>query len=317
MRVVRPLQVLLALAGSITRHPYRVGIAWINRWMRPVPTSCWLGCIQRPAIRTRFLCWTVAIIVGWLSWSLPVPAVADEIPLEARIQTARSLFDQALDATNKGQFAQAETYWTQLLELFPDNAEIWSNRGNARASQNHLRAAIEDYNAAINRAPNAPDPYLNRGAARENMGDFQGAIADYNQVLNLDPNDAAAYNNRGNAEAGLGEWETAVRDYTQAETLAPEFAIARVNHALALFQIGDRQESLRLLRNLVRKYPTFADARAALTAALWAEGDRGEAESQWVAVVGLDRRYKDLDWVATVRRWPPAMVAALKKFLTL
>lgn len=260
-------------------------------------------------------------LIGFLvcaSWAIvPRPSLADELPLEARVQAARSLFDQAFEATNGGQFAQAERYWTQILELFPDNAEIWSNRGNARASQNRLQEAISDYNEAISRAPNAPDPYLNRGAARENAGDLTGAIADYDHVLELDPNDAAAYNNRGNAEAGLGQWAIAVEDYAQAERLAPDFAIARVNHALALFQVGDRAEALRLLRNLVRKYPTFADARAALTAALWDAGDRGEAESQWVSVVGLDRRYKDLEWVAKVRRWPPAMVAALEKFLKL
>jgi hypothetical protein len=50
---------------------------------------------------------------------------------------------------------------------------------------------------------------------------------------------------------------------------------------------------------------------------LWSAGKQGEAESNWAAVVGLDRRYKDLDWVKTVRRWPPVMVAALEKFLKL
>jgi len=71
------------------------------------------------------------------------------------------------------------------------------------------------------------------------------------------------------------------------------------------------------MRNLVRKYPQFADMRAALTAALWVNGQQGEAESNWVAAVGLDSRYKNLDWVAHTRRWPPTMVAALDRFLRL
>jgi hypothetical protein len=71
------------------------------------------------------------------------------------------------------------------------------------------------------------------------------------------------------------------------------------------------------MRALVRKYPKFADMRAALAAALWETGKRGEAESHWVAVTGLDSRYKDLEWVANVRRWPPSMVAALQKFIKL
>ena len=86
---------------------------------------------------------------------------------------------------------------------------------------------------------------------------------------------------------------------------------------MALYQAGQTEEATRTMRNLVRKYPKFADMRAALTAALWVQGKRGEAESQWVSAVGLDSRYKDAEWVATVRRWPPAMVAALEKFLSL
>ena len=42
---------------------------------------------------------------------------------------------------------------------------------------------------------------------------------------------------------------------------------------------------------------------------------RSEAESNWVSAVGLDRRYKDLEWVATIRRWPPNLVVALDHFL--
>jgi len=57
--------------------------------------------------------------------------------------------------------------------------------------------------------------------------------------------------------------------------------------------------------------------RAALSAALWESGQNGEAESNWFAAVGLDKRYKDLTWVATTRRWSPKMVKALEKFLTL
>jgi hypothetical protein len=71
------------------------------------------------------------------------------------------------------------------------------------------------------------------------------------------------------------------------------------------------------MRNLARKYPKFADMRAALTAVLWVQGQRGEAESNWVAAVGLDRRYEDISWVREIRQWPPNMVAALEKFLKL
>ena len=48
-----------------------------------------------------------------------------------------------------------------------------------------------------------------------------------------------------------------------------------------------RMKLIRNMRNIVRKYPNFADMRAALTAAYWEQGKKGEAESNWVAAVGL------------------------------
>ena len=264
-------------------------------------------------------------LIAFLFWfSSPSPAIAQtasENPgaelSEQSLQTVADLRNKAFKATQIGDFVTAETYWTQLLELLPNEAAIWSNRGNSRVGRNKLEDAISDYDRAIELAPNAPAPYLNRGAALEGLGQWEAAISDYNQLLELAPKDASAYNNRGNAEAGLGEWEAAISDYDKAIELAPTFALAKINYALALYQVGQTQDAIRNMRNLARRYPQFADARAALAAALWDQGQLGEAESNWVAVIGLDSRYKDLNWVGSIRRWPPVMVCALEQFLKL
>jgi tetratricopeptide (TPR) repeat protein len=227
-----------------------------------------------------------ALLVSVASWvGQIVPGMPALLPAPAAIeqQAPDNLAKKAFAATNAGDFATAENYWTQLIDRLPNNAALWSNRGNSRVSQNKLEAAIADYNKAIFLAPDAPDPYLNRGAALE----------------------------------GLGQWQAALTDYRQAADIAPDYAFARANYALALYQTGQTEEAIRTMRNLVRKYPKFPDMRAALTAVLWEQGQRGEAESNWVAVVGLDSRYKDINWVASVRRWPPKMVSALNKFLHL
>ncbi|WP_017715470.1 tetratricopeptide repeat protein [Kamptonema formosum] len=262
--------------------------------------------------------WALLVsVAGWVGHIVPEMPAPVPAPAAIQQQAPDALAKKAFEATNAGDFATAENYWTQLIDQFPDSAALWSNRGNSRVSQNKLEAAIGDYKKAIELAPGAPDPYLNRGTALEGLGQYEAAIADYNRVLELDPRDAAGYNNRGNAEAGLGRWEAALADYRQAANLAPDYAFARANWALALYQTGHTEEAIRTMRNLVRKYPKFPDMRAALTAALWQQGQFGEAESNWVAVVGLDSRYRDINWVASVRRWPPKMVSALDKFLHL
>ena len=259
----------------------------------------------------------ITVSTGFVNVS---PAIAQEQPstyTEAELQEGDELAAKAFTATNAGDFVAAEGLWTQLIERFPSNPASWSNRGNSKVSQNKLSEAIADFNKSIELAPDATDPYLNRGTALEGQGKYVEAIADYNRVLEIDPKDAMAYNNRGNAKAGLGEWEEAIADYKKAADLAPNFAFARANYAIALYQTGEQKEAIRTMKNIVRKYPQFPDMRAALTAALWEQGNRGEAESNWVAVVGMDSRYKDINWVKNVRRWPPVMVAALEKFLSL
>lgn len=267
----------------------------------------WLGRCCAVLVMTAVL-WAVG---------LAAPAIATPTLSDQDIQAIATLRQQAFAASQTGQYPQAEEYWGELLDYLPEEAAIWSNRGLVRASQLHLDEAIADYTQAIVLAPNVPDPYLNRGAAYEMQQAWDAAIADYNQVLALDPEEAGAYNNRGNAEAGLGDWQAAIADYQQAADLDPDFALARVNYGLALYQAGDTAQAIKTLRSVVRRYPNFPDARAALTAALWVDGQQGEAESHWVAVSGLDQRYRDLDWLRHIRRWPPAVADAMAQFLTL
>ncbi len=251
-----------------------------------------------------------------ISHTLPISA--QTLPptfTPAQIEKLNDLKEKAFNATKIGDFGTAEDYWTELIERFPQEAALWSNRGNTRVSQNQLELAIADYNQAIKLAPDAPDPYLNRGTALASLGQWDEAIASYNRVLEIDPQDPAAFNNRGNAQAGLGAWNEAIADYKKAIELASEYPLARANYTLALYQIGESENAMRNIRNLLRRYPQFADMRAALTALLWVQGKHGEAESNWVSVAELDPRYQNLEWVAKTRHWPPLMVEALAKFL--
>lgn len=271
-----------------------------------------------PCLKSVFRSLFIVVLIS-LCWLLPNPAWAlDDVSItEEQVQAGEALANKAFAATDAGDFATAEQYWTQLIRDFPQNPAVWSNRGNARVSQNKLDGAIADFNHAIELAPDQADPYLNRGTALEAKGDFPAAIADYNHVLDIDPQDAFALNNRGNAEGGLGDWQAALADFQQAAAIAPEFAFAQANTALALYELGETQQAITTMRKLVRKYPMFADMRAALTAALWIEGQQGEAESNWVATVGVDGRYQNLTWVKEIRRWPPSMIKALDQFLSL
>lgn len=263
-----------------------------------------------------FLIFSFWIYNGAIESVIALPSQASQFT-EQQITQGEKIAKKAFLASEQGDFATAETYWTELVNQFPENPAVWSNRGNVRIGQYKITEAIADFNRSIEIAPEYPDAYLNRGIAYEVKKLWDKAIADYNQVLEISPEDPVALNNRGNAKAGQQKWQDALEDYQQAANTAHNFPIARGNASLMIYQIGDRSESIRNMRNIVRKYPMYPDIRAALAAALWIEGQQGEAESNWVAAVGLDNRYQDLDWIKNIRRWPPTMVDAIEKFLSL
>jgi tetratricopeptide (TPR) repeat protein len=259
------------------------------------------------------------LIIGLIFFGMIPPTFAQETAIshytKEQLEQAENLAQKAFEAMEKDDLKTAENYWSALIKQFPENPAVWSNRGNVRIGENQIEAAIADFNKAIEIAPDFPDPYLNRAVGYEFQGKWTEAIKDYNKVLTIDPNDAMAYNNRGNAKAGLGNWQDAIADYQKAVDLEADFAFAKANLALGLYQVGNEAKSLEMMRDLVLKYQMFPDMRAALTAVLWEQGKQGEAQSNWVAAMGLDARYQDLTWVKDIRRWPPKMVAALENFL--
>ena len=231
------------------------------------------------------------------------------------------LFDQALSASRQGDFGQALPLWNQVLEMAPDDAAAWSNRGNVQLALGDPEAAIADQTHAIELEPTSPDPHLNRGTAEEALQRWDAAEADYRWILEQaaegDELRASALYNLGNVEGSRGDWPAARACFVTAADTRPGFAMARSSAALAAFQLGDLAEAERELRSLIRRYPLFADARAALTALLWRRGASGEAESNWAAASGLDPRYRQPEWLLQTRRWPPEPVQALQQFLAL
>ena len=226
-------------------------------------------------------------------------------------------FEQALQASQQGDFSSALPLWNQVLAASPEDGAAWSNRGNVRLALGDPEGAILDQTRAMELEPDNPDPHLNRGTAEEALLDWQAAAEDYDWILARNPADADALYNLANVRGAGGDWAAAQSLFSSAMAARADFAMARSGYALAVYQQGDLDLAEAELRKLIRRHPMFADARAALSGLLWRHGYQGEAESHWAAAAGLDSRYRQADWLLTVRRWPPQPTADLMTFLSL
>ena len=70
---------------------------------------------------------------------------------------------------------------------------------------NFRERSIKDYDKAIELDPNDAAAYYNRGHSYSDLGQYQRAIEDFDKAIELDPNDAEARTLRQRALRALEE----------------------------------------------------------------------------------------------------------------
>lgn len=204
------------------------------------------------------------------------------------------------------------------------------SRGNSYLVSGDFDLALIEFNRALDVAPNSADVYMSRGIVKEKLLDWQSAIDDYkkaNDIYKKRPfgrDDATAFSNMANAETGLLQWDQALQDFNYAAKLDSNFEAPKIGRSLVLYQLGKFNEAEQGFRAIIDKYPDFPDGQAAY-AIITFKGINGDcssmkerlaaAKEHWDAAIQVDSRYKDVAWVAEIRRWPPAMVADLRDYL--
>ncbi len=91
---------------------------------------------------------------------------------------------------------------------FNSRAKLFFNSNN----KDTLYLSVLDYSKAIELAPNAAEYYINRGAAHAKLNNPNKALADLDKGLEMDPNFVNGYLNRSVVYNNLGNLDLALRD---------------------------------------------------------------------------------------------------------
>ena len=176
--------------------------------------------------------------------------------IELNPQDAEAYHNRGIAKADSGDYQGAFADFDKAIELNPKDADAYQNRGVAKADSGDHQGALADYNKAIELNPQYVKAYYNRGIAKGASGDYQGAITDYNKAIELNPQDAEAYNNRGNAKSDSGDHQGALADYNKAIELNPQYAGAYHNRGIAKQASGGEagaQEDFAKAKELVSK----------------------------------------------------------------
>jgi tetratricopeptide (TPR) repeat protein len=105
-------------------------------------------------------------------------------------ELTRRALRQLADLAVIAKSPDADTYFIQLLALSPNDAEVWTARGDALLAVNHAGLAIESYAQALQLAPDVPhriEALERHGDALAKAHDPDGANADYRRAIALSP----------------------------------------------------------------------------------------------------------------------------------
>jgi predicted O-linked N-acetylglucosamine transferase (SPINDLY family) len=142
------------------------------------------------------------------------------------------------------RFDEAVTTYDRALEIRPDYAQAFFNRGNALRELRRLDEAIASYDRALAIKPDYPQALYNRGNILRDLKRLPESIDSYNRALALKPDHAEALVNRGVSFKELKRYEEAIASYDRALAAKPNcpFALGHRIRAKMLICEWDRLE---------------------------------------------------------------------------
>jgi tetratricopeptide (TPR) repeat protein len=241
------------------------------------------------------------------------------VPLTAQIYLKRG--DEAKEAQEK------ISHYSKAIEIDPNYAIAYNNRGNVYYDRDEFRLALNDYNKAIairpdyaialnnrgmvyfikrdyekalkdfNKAIEVKHDYAyaynNRGMVYYNKNDDDQALNDFNKAIKLNRGYIYSYNNRGNVFYRQKNYEAAINDYTKAITLKPDFSFAYCNRGYAYFTKEDYEKALTDYNKALAINPAYAMAYYRRALLYKKTGDYDKARADYDKAASLHPRWLD------------------------
>ncbi|MCE2680314.1 MAG: tetratricopeptide repeat-containing glycosyltransferase family protein [Burkholderiales bacterium] len=241
-----------------------------------------------------------------------------------------NLFAQAVNFHQKGQIAQAKRVYEQLLIQMPnhvgalhylgvteaqsgsygravalmdkailikaDDADIYSNRGNALEKLKRFDDALASYDKAISLKPDHADAHGNRANLLKKLKRLEDALTNYNKAILLKPHYADAYSNQGEVLQELGRFADALASYDKAISLKPDYAQAHLNRGNALKDLKRLNDALASYDKAISLKPDYSEGHYNRGMVLQEMKYLNDALASYDKAISLKPEYLDANW---------------------
>ena len=128
--------------------------------------------------------------------------------------------EKAYNLMLEKDYQQALKIFDDLIYLFPNEANLLSDRGVIFIHLNKKEEALQDFDQAVFLEDSYGYRYASRAYARDFFGDTEAAILDYEKAIKLDPEDAVSHNNIGLLQEKLGYKQKAQKNFELADEIS-------------------------------------------------------------------------------------------------
>jgi tetratricopeptide (TPR) repeat protein len=199
--------------------------------------------------------------------------------------------DNALVFTYRGNIWYAKKVhdraisdFDEAIRLDPTFAPAFNNRGLVWLAKKDYERAIRDFDEAIRLDPDFALAFSNRGLVWHAEKEYDRAIGDFDEAVRLDPNNALTFSARGNTWCKIKDYDRAMVDFDEAVRLDPNNATVFHDRGLAWAENKDYGRAIHDFNDAIRLDPNFVAAF----------GNRGLA---WHSKKDDDRAIRDYDEV--------------------
>jgi tetratricopeptide (TPR) repeat protein len=147
------------------------------------------------------------------------------------------LTDRAVAYARSGQIKLAIDDFNRAVQLFPEHAATYNNRGNLLLGLSLFKEAIRDFDRAVLLAPGYAAAFANRAGAYDRLGQPDDALRDYSHAIELMPQSAVPLSGRGRVLLALGKPHAAIRDFGRAVAADARFSNGYRGRAAAKLKI--------------------------------------------------------------------------------